>query len=59
MFDAYRRRGYFYPPYVKKQMVLTTEEIATIYHFPGKMAATPSLPKIESKRSEPPTNLPV
>lgn len=59
MFDAFRRRGYFYPPYVKKQMVLTTEELATIYHFPGKMAATPSLPKIESKRSEPPTNLPV
>lgn len=59
MFDAYRRRSYFYPPYVKKQMVLSTEEVATIYHFPGALAATPSLKKIESKRSEPPTNLPL
>jgi hypothetical protein len=59
MFDAYRRRSYFYPPYIRKQMVLSTEEIATMYHFPGKLAATPNLKKIESKRAEPPTNLPI
>lgn len=59
MFDAYRRRSYFYPPYVKKQMVLSTEELATMYHFPGKLASTPSLKKIESKRAEPPINLPI
>ncbi len=59
MFDAYRRRSYFYPPHVRKPMVLSVEELATIYHFPGRVAATPNLEKIESKRSEPPVNLPL
>lgn len=59
MLDAYRRRSYFYPPYIRKQMIFSTEEVATIYHFPGRVATTPSLPKIESKRAEPPVNLPV
>lgn len=39
--------------------VLTTEELATIYHFPGKVAGTPTLSRIPSKRSEAPSNLPV
>ncbi|MFH1170019.1 MAG: hypothetical protein V1704_00390 [Candidatus Vogelbacteria bacterium] len=59
IFDAYRRRSYFYPPYVGKPMVLNTEELATIYHFPGQVAATPTLAKIESKRGEPPIDLPI
>jgi hypothetical protein len=59
MFDAYRRRMYFYPPYVRKPFVLNTEELATIYHFPGQVAQTPTLGKIESKRAEAPVNLPI
>lgn len=59
IFDAYRSRSYFYPPYVGKPFVLSAEELATIYHFPGSVAATPNLSKIESKRAEPPGNLPV
>jgi hypothetical protein len=58
-FDAYRRRSYFYPPYQRTPFVLNTEELATIYHFPGKVAETPSLGKIGSKRAEPPPDLPV
>lgn len=58
-FDAYRRRSYFFSPYSKdKKFILTTEELATIYHFPGQVATTPTLERIGSKRSEPPTNLP-
>lgn len=59
MFDAYRRRSYFYPPYRRQPFVLNTEELATIYHFPGQVATTPSLQKIESKRGEPPPGLPI
>lgn len=59
MFEAYRRRGYFYWPYKQKPLVLNTEELATIFHFPGKVAETPTLGRIESKRGEPPPNLPV
>lgn len=59
MFDSYRRRAYFYPPYKHQPMVLNSEELATIYHFPGRVALTPTLAKIESKRGGPPVNLPV
>jgi len=59
MFNAYIRRSFFHPPYKRKSFVLNTEELATIYHFPGGVAATPTFEKIESKKAEPPANLPV
>ena len=59
LLDSYRKRSYFYAPYTRPLFVLTTEELATIYRFPGSVAATPTLGRIESKRSDPPANLPV
>jgi hypothetical protein len=62
MFDAYRLRSFFYPPYqnyLQNPFILNTEELATIYHFPGNVSATPTLTKIASKKSEPPANLPI
>jgi hypothetical protein len=56
---AYRRRSAFYPPYKTKTMVLNTEELATIYHLPGSVSATPGLERVPSKKAEAPTNLPV
>jgi hypothetical protein len=56
--DAYRRRSYFYPPYRKKPFVLSSEELATIFHFPGDVVQTPTLSRIESKKAEAPINLP-
>lgn len=57
---AYRHRGYFYPPFAKsKPFVLNTEELATIYHFPGGVSETPTFSRIESRRGEPPSNLPL
>lgn len=58
MYDAYRRRSYFYFPHKYKPMILNTEELATLYHFPGQVADSPSLDRIGSKRGEPPANLP-
>lgn len=58
-FDAYRRRSFFYPPYRRKYFVLNTEELATIFHFPGRVATTPSLKRLESRKSGPPTDLPI
>lgn len=71
---GYRYRGFFYggfdfdkptkyfthpnesggTPYI-----LSTEELATIFHLPGRVAETPSFTRIESKKGEPPTNLPI
>lgn len=42
-----------------KWVVLNTEELATIYHYPGRTAKAPLLPRIEVKRAEPPAALPV
>lgn len=57
--EAYRKRSWFYPPYKRKAFVLNTEELATIYHFPGRVVQAPGLPRIDSKRGGAPTNLPV
>ena len=59
MFDAYVNRSAFYKPYKRKTIVLNTEELATIYHFPRQRCPTPSLARIESKKGEPPAGLPV
>lgn len=59
MIDAFYRRSYFYPPYVRKTFILNTEELATIFHLPGGVAETPALVRVEAKKSEPPPDLPV
>lgn len=63
MLNAYKLRSFFYPPYNNHRgqnaFILNTEELATIYHFPGNVSATPTLAKIPSKKSEPPADLPI
>ncbi len=46
---------YFHPP----TFVLNTEELATLWHFPGQILKVPTLERIESKEASPPTNLPI
>jgi hypothetical protein len=62
LLEAYKRRSFFNPPFKNfhgKAFILTTEELATLFHFPGTVAATPTLPRIPSKKSEAPSNLPI
>ncbi|MDO8548139.1 MAG: hypothetical protein Q7R71_00495 [bacterium] len=59
MYRAYVTRQYFYLPYKDLHMALNSEEIATLYHFPGKVAHTPTLERMPSRRSEAPANLPI
>lgn len=58
IFDAYKRRSYFYLPYKKRPFVLNAEELATVFHFPGGVAETPTFGRIVSRKAEPPANLP-
>ncbi|MFH1175669.1 MAG: hypothetical protein V1698_03020 [bacterium] len=39
--------------------ILNTEELATLYHFPGILAKAPMLSRVEAKRAEPPMSLPI
>ncbi len=57
--EAYKRRSFFYEPFVGTPLVMNTEELATIYHFPGQVVATPNLTRIPSKKSQAPANLPI
>jgi len=59
IFNAYVRRSYFFAPYKKKPYVLNTEELATIFHFPGGVAETPTFTRVEARKGEPPANLPI
>ncbi len=64
LFELYQNRSFFMPQYIPRgypfpPFVMTTEEIATIYHYPGQVSRTPNLQRISAKKVEPPTNLPI
>ena len=56
--EYYRRRAYFHSPYIGPWMILSSEELATLFHVPSSSVATPSLPRIQSATSGAPSNLP-
>lgn len=58
IFDFMRRRGGFYDPYMHPHYVFTTEELATIYHFPDQNSQVPGIEYLSSRTSEAPFNLP-
>ena len=59
--EFYRRRQFFHEPSDSHEdaMVMSTEELATIFHVPSKAVETPSLGRISSATAEAPGNLPV
>jgi len=66
--EQYKDRKYFFSSLPgttfggkkkRKSMVLNTEELATIFHFPGKVSKTTSLQRVESRKVGPPLNLPI
>jgi len=63
MLDAYKTRNYFwkddYKGNPRKYFILNTEELATIYHFLGKVTEAPSISSVDSRKSSPPSNLPI
>jgi hypothetical protein len=62
--DDYKLRRFFHSPYVGKKFyhksfVLNAEELATIFHFVGSVAMTPTFERVTSKKAEAPSNLPI
>jgi len=65
LIEAYRRRTFYYDPFFEgslprdKIMIMSTEELATIYHIPSRSIETPGLERIASATSDAPANLPI
>jgi hypothetical protein len=53
MYDLYKLR--WFPP---KFSILNTEELATVFHFPLVYVEAPLLRRLETRKGEPPPNLP-
>lgn len=49
----------FFPSGKPNIFVLSNEELASIFHFPGMVSETPSFKRIDSKIAKPPSNLPI
>jgi hypothetical protein len=49
----------FFPSGSPKLFVMSSRELATIFHFPGMVSETPSFKRLESKIAKPPSNLPL
>jgi len=58
-FKEYKLRFYFPKTLDAYPKIFTAEELATMFHLPGKVALTPSLTRVGSTRGEAPSNLPV
>ncbi len=58
MFFWYKHRAYFYVPYDQVPVAMTTEELASIWHFPSAAVKTPGLVRVASRVGEAPPNLP-
>jgi hypothetical protein len=59
LFFWYKHRAFFYVPYDQKEVCMTTEELASLWHFPNSEVKTPALQRVPSRRSAAPTNLPI
>ena len=64
LLEEFKLRSFFYSThkgknFYSKPFVLNTEELATIFHFPGPVAATPTLERLPSRKVEAPSNLPM
>lgn len=58
LFFWYKHRAYFYVPYDQKEVCMTVEELASIWHFPNSEVRTPALQRVPSRRAPAPANLP-
>ncbi|MDB5237272.1 MAG: hypothetical protein JWL88_374 [Parcubacteria group bacterium] len=56
--DNYRRRVYFIQPYIGPWSIMSSEELATLFHVPSSTVQTPGLPRIQSSTAGAPPNLP-
>lgn len=59
LLHSFQERAAYHEPHKSHYFTMSTEEIATIYHFPTETAGTSAITRVEAKRVEPPNNLPI
>jgi len=60
LFRYYQKRWAPWFPRAGGTYIFNTEELATLFHFPGRIVApAPSIPRVEAKKGEAPPGLPV
>jgi hypothetical protein len=65
LIEAYRRRQFVYDPFFEGElaledlMIMSTEELATIFHIPSSSVETPGLGRTSSTTADAPVDLPV
>ena len=57
--EDYKRRSYTERHRGDTGMILTTEELATLFHLPGSVVLSPNVQRIGSTRGGAPSNLPI
>ena len=57
--NNYKRRYFPHRGFSRRGFVLNIEELASIYHIPGKIVEAPTMPRIEAKKGGPPSGLPI
>ena len=60
-FDFWAPKHYFGVPsnFGENPFIMTTEELATLFHLPGNVIETPTFSRLDSVKAEPPSNLPM
>ncbi len=59
LYEGYRLRSYLSPPYERDYFVLSSEELATVFHLPGQVVQTPTIPRITSRQKIAPPDIPL
>jgi len=62
--EMFYRKRMLYQNYLRlnfspKTMILNTEELATLFHFPNFLVQAPAVERVEAKKAGPPTDLPI
>lgn len=57
-FRRYVDRAYFFAPYNQRCLMMSVDELATLWHFPSSSVKTPGLERVASRRAEAPANIP-
>ncbi len=58
LFFHYKHRAMFNVPYDQVPSYMSTEELATLWHFPSSAVKTPALARVPTRRAEAPPDLP-